>query len=135
MAHPIIQTVPTQEGNVITYPTEIDLSALLYKPVKVVGSLIVAVAEGEMPIGILQNAPKGTAAQPDSANVAVDALAIIKVDGTVLGGDFLKVGSAGAVVKADADGDNYFAQVLDDAEDGDAVACKIVNGTLRVVGA
>ena len=133
MAHPIIQTVPTQEGNVITYPTQTDLSALLYKPVLVSGSLIIAATENSQPIGILQNAPKGTATQPDSANVAVDALAIIKVDGTVSGGDFLKVGTAGAVVKATIDGEKYFAQVLDDAEDGDEVACKIVSGQLSVV--
>ena len=135
MSHPVIQTVPTQEGNAITYPTQTDISALLYKPVLVVGSLIVAATEGSMPIGILQNAPKGTATQPDSALVAVDALAIVKVDGTVTGGDFLKVGSGGDVVKADEDGDNYFAQVLDDAEDGDEVAVQIIKGTLRVVGA
>jgi hypothetical protein len=63
----------------VTCPTQVNLSALQYYFVKKVAGLIVAVtAATDIPFGVLQNKPTGTATQPASATVCI--LGITKIN-------------------------------------------------------
>ena len=63
----------------LSLPTAVDLSASQYCFVYLVSGLIVLAASGSMPIGVLQNAPKGTAANHAAAQVRIFGTSKLKM--------------------------------------------------------
>lgn len=97
-----------------------DLSALQYTFVKLdTNNLCVAAGAGDAAMGVLQNAPLGTASAPAYASVRVLGVSKLLLGGNVSAGDFLKVTTNGVGLTTVTDRDRYCAVALCDASSGD----------------
>lgn len=120
--------VQEQTGNDYCYPTEADLSALQYTYVKLSSNKVVAAGAGDAPLGILQNAPLGTAAAPKTAVVRLFGASKLKFGGTVAQGNFLKSNASGQGIAVTAQHDQYGAEAKTAGVSGDLGLVVIVRG-------
>lgn len=98
----------------VSYITVTDLSADQYKAVVLSAAKTVALAGANARvIGILQNAPLGTATAPAVANVRVGGNSKLKVNEACGPGRLITSTAAGLGEVVDADAEFYFAQCLE----------------------
>lgn len=120
----------------ISLPTDADLSALQYHFVKTDATDGKAVACGanEKPLGILQNAPDG---DPDdrTAIVRVQGISKLKVNETVIPGNFLTSTSGSLGEVCDAAGEEYGARALADGVQNDLVSVLVCFGEVEATDA
>lgn len=113
----------------ISRPTQTDLSALQYHYVKHDSSeLVVACGANEKPLGILQNAPVGTATAPAIATVRIGGMSKLVLAETVISGNFLTSTSGSTGEVCDAAGEEYGSKSLTSGESGDKAAVIICFG-------
>lgn len=126
-------SVSTEAGAVdMSFETQSDLSALQYYFVKMDSSeLVVACGANEKPLGILQNAPLGTAAAPKLAQVRLGGVSKLKIAEGVAFGKFLTstAGSKGEV--CDAAGEEYGAKALSSGDTDDLISVLVVHGEVE----
>jgi len=130
-------TLITNEGAIdLSCETQADLSALQYFYVKrSTAELIVACGANEKPLGILQNAPLGTATAPATATVRIQGVSKLVVAETVAFGHFLTCTAASKGEVADAAGEEYGARALTSAEASDQAQVLICFGEVEATDA
>lgn len=130
MASASISNVP-ESGFDITMKTTADLSTGPYLFVKGANANEVALAgSGDVPLGVLQDAPLGTSTAPLPATVRCLGFTRLKAGGTISQGNWLKPTTGGTAVASSTDHDIVGAQALEDAVSGDIFAAVIVKLTV-----
>ena len=132
MANAYEQTLPVATpGQDRMYPTITDLSAYQYKFVKVdTDNLLVACGAGEEAIGILQDAPVGTATALKDGTVRLFGQSRLVLGGTVTGGQCVKSDGSALGVAATADHDKFAAVAKSGGVANDLIVVTVERGTI-----
>ena len=130
----IVQNVPEINEHDLSLKTATDLSAHQYHFVKIASGIISLAATGEKAIGILQNAPVGTATVAAVAHIRVMGLSKLKYEDTIAASDYLKPNttSSGKAIKAGTNKDQYGAVAVDDGVTGDLGVVIVEHGQVNV---
>lgn len=126
-------SVVTDAGAIdISRVTDADLSALQYHFVKfdATDGKIVACGANEKPAGILQNAPNGSS-RDAAAIVRVAGVSKLKVNETVIPGNFLTSTSGSLAEVCDAAGEEYGAIAMCDGTSNDLITALIARGEVN----
>lgn len=126
-----LYTAPENLDSDISRPTQTDLSAKTYFAVKHDSNeLVVLAGAGEQAIGILQNAPLGTATEEALAQVRTLGLSRAKAAGTITSGAFLKSDADGKLVVTTTDRDLSIGMALTSADSGDEFLMLVIPGNV-----
>lgn len=120
----------TEAGAIdISLPTDADLSALQYCFVKTdsTDGKVVACGANEKPLGVLQNKPNG-ATKDDLAIVRLGGVSKLKINETVIPGNFLTSTSGSLGEVCDAAGEEYGARALCDGVQNDLISVLVCFG-------
>jgi len=130
-------TFTTEAGAVdVSVETQADLSAAQYFFIKLsTAELGVLAGANEKTLGILQNAPVGTATEPAIARVRVSGISKLKIAETVAFGKFLTPTAAGDGEVCDAAGEEYGARALTSGEDNDLITVEVCHGEVEATDA
>jgi hypothetical protein len=120
----------TNEGAIdLSRPTQADLSALQYHNVKhSTAELVVACGLNEAPLGILQNAPTGSATAEATAVVRIQGVSKLKIAEAVAFGDRLTSTAASKGEVVDAADEEICARTLTSGDTDDLVAVQLMFG-------
>lgn len=114
----------------MTFLTVTDLSAAQYKFVKLSADNTVVVCNGasDVPIGVLQTKPVGTAASPAASRVRIMGVSRVVAGGSVTYGNKLGTDGNGAGVAKTADKAVYMGIVLDGVGNGETITALVMGG-------
>lgn len=123
----------TEAGAIdVSIKTEADISALQEHFVKLdTSERVVACGANEKPLGILQNAPLGTATAPAIALIRIGGVSRLKIAETVAFGNFLTSTSSSTGEVCDAAGEEYGAKALTSGEANDRITVLVVHGEVE----
>lgn len=127
-------SVTTEAGKiVVTLPTDVDLSAYQYHYVKndATDGKVVPCGANEKPLGILQNAPVGSASKDAQAEVCIGGVSKISINETVIPGNFLTSTSGAKGEVCDAAGEEYGARALCDGTANDLISVLVCFGEVE----
>lgn len=120
----------------ISVRCETDLSAKQYFFVKLdTSELCVIAGANDKTLGVLQNAPLGTAAAPKVAIVRTGGLTKLKLNEAVAFGNFLTPTSTGNAEVCDAANEEFGARALTSGDSGDLILAEVCHGEVTATDA
>ena len=120
----------------LTFQCETDLSSKQYYYVKLdTNEKVVLAGLNDKTLGILQNAPNGSASAPAMAVVRVLGFSKLKVAEGVAFGNFLTPTAAGKGEVCDAAGEEFGARALTSADTDDLALVELCHGEVEATDA